>query len=119
MRTDSDLAALLELDGQRLFIHEAGYWVLFDVKQVPPSTERPHGLDYSLTLHAPDGTRIVGFDNAHPVSTASGPARRSRMSQDHRHVYRSIKPYEYTDAARLVADFWEAVEKIMKELALW
>lgn len=29
--------------------------------------ERPHGLSYSLVLRAPDGERLVGYDNAHPV----------------------------------------------------
>lgn len=33
--------------------------------QVAASSERPHGIKYSLTLHAPDGTRLLGFDNAH------------------------------------------------------
>ena len=31
------------------------------------SSEKPHGLDYSLALHGPDGERVVGFDNAHPI----------------------------------------------------
>ena len=43
-----------------------------------------------------------GFDNAHPV------ARQKRGDpQDHRHRLRSIRPYEYRDAATLLADFWE------------
>jgi hypothetical protein len=28
---------------------------------------RPNGIRYSLTLHAPDNTRLIGFDNAHGV----------------------------------------------------
>jgi hypothetical protein len=43
--------------------------------RVPASAEKPHGLDYSLTLHGPDGEWLVGFDNAHPV------ARRKRASR--------------------------------------
>jgi len=38
------------------------------VTRVPSSREKPHGIDYSLTLHGPDGERLVGFDNAHPVA---------------------------------------------------
>jgi len=33
----------------------------------------PHGLKYSLTLHGPDGSRLIGFDNAHPVRESRGP----------------------------------------------
>jgi hypothetical protein len=46
----------------------------FVVTRVPVSPEKPHGIDYSLTLHGPDGERLVGFDNAHPV------AKRKRAS---------------------------------------
>jgi hypothetical protein len=35
--------------------------------------ERPHGLKYSLTLHAEDGARLLGFDNAHRITEGSGP----------------------------------------------
>jgi hypothetical protein len=57
---------LLELDGQVLVVDpKGGHWVRFVVTQVPASAEKPHWLDYSLTLHGPDGERLVGFDNAH------------------------------------------------------
>ena len=56
------------------FIDEIGHWVKFVVFQTEVTVERPHGLSYSLTLlHAPDGTRLVGFDNAHPVRDRRGP----------------------------------------------
>ncbi len=48
---DSSLDTLLDLNGQVLVIDEAGYWVKFAVHKVPASTSKPHGLDYSLTLH--------------------------------------------------------------------
>lgn len=71
---DPGLDMLLYLDGQMLFVGpEGGYWVKFVVTLVPVSPEKPHGLDYSLTLHGPSGERLVGFDNAHPV----GRCRRS------------------------------------------
>ena len=55
---DSSLDALLDLDGQVLVIDPAGrHWVKFVVTRVPVSPEKPHGLDYSLTLHGPDGER--------------------------------------------------------------
>jgi predicted transcriptional regulator len=65
---DATLDVLLDLDGQVFVVDpEGGHWVRFVVTRVPASPEKPHGLDYSLTLHGPDGERLVGFDNAHPV----------------------------------------------------
>jgi hypothetical protein len=44
---------LLDLDGQVFVIDGKGqYWVRFSVGRVARSAERPHGLKYSLTLHA-------------------------------------------------------------------
>jgi len=78
---DRGLDALLDLDGVVYALSDdpAPYWVKFVVKQVPASPERPHGLSYSLTLHDPQGDRVLGFDNAHPVSEGSGPSVRTRI----------------------------------------
>jgi hypothetical protein len=35
--------------------------------------------------------------------------------QDHRHRLRSIRVYEYRDAATLLADFWETVDAVLRE----
>lgn len=113
LRPDPSLDALLDLDGQVLVIDEAGYWVRFVVNRVPASAKKPHGLDYALTLHAPDGERLAGFDNAHPV------AGKRRDEQDHRHRLRTVKPYAWRDAATLVADFWAEVEAVMREKGVW
>jgi hypothetical protein len=110
---DHGLDALLDLDGQVLVIDAAGYWVRFVVTPVPATVEKPHGLDYTMTLHAPDGRRLVGFDNAHPVPGRKGGAT------DHRHRLRTVKPYAYRDAASLVADFWSEVEAVMREQGVW
>lgn len=113
---DPGLDALLPLDGEIFFIDPDGkYYVKFVVKSVPLTTERPHGLNYSLTLHGPDGARLVGFDNAHPVSAQAGPAARKRRVQDHRHRLKTIRPYDYKDAAKLLSDFWEQVESVLNE----
>ena len=85
IRRDTSLDALLDLDGQVFVIEEGGYWVRFVVTQVEVSAEKPHGLDYSLTLHGPDGERLVGFDNAHPVAK-----QRQGEPQDHRHRLRTV-----------------------------
>jgi len=72
VEADPTLDVLLDLDGQVLVVDpEVGYWVRFVVTRVPVSAEKPHGIDYSLTLHGRDGERLVGFDNAHPVARRS------------------------------------------------
>lgn len=73
---DPSLDTLLDLDGQVLVVDpEGGHWVKFIVTRIPASPEKPHGLDYSLTLHGPSGERLVGFDNAHPVGRGSAASR--------------------------------------------
>ena len=114
---DPTLDVLLDLDGQVLVVDpEGGYWVRFVVTRVPVSPEKPHGIDYSLTLHGPDGGRLVGFDNAHPVAK-----QKRGEPQDHRHTpampghKRTTKAYEYSDAATLLADFWTTVDAVLRE----
>jgi hypothetical protein len=89
---------------------DGGHWVRFVVTEVPASPARPHGINYSLTLHGPDGERLVGFDNAHP-----GPHRKRGGPQDHRHRLRNVRHYEYQDAATLLADFWATVDAVLRE----
>lgn len=109
---DPGLDALLDLDGQVLVVDPEGrHWVRFVVRVVPATPEKPHGLDYSLTLHGPGGERLVGFDNAHAV----GRRRRRGGPQDHRHRLRTVRPYDYRDAATLLADFWTAVDAVLSE----
>ena len=91
------------------------HWVKFVVKRVSPSPEIPHGLEYSLTLHTESGERLIGFDNAHPVQPTVGPAGKSSKRRDHKHRLRSIRPYGYTDAATLLADFWAEVDAVLRE----
>ena len=106
---DPTLDVLLDLDGQVLVVDpEGGHWVRFVVSPVPVSPEKPHGIDYSLTLHA-DGERLVGFDNAHPVGRQrrGGPGP-SPPPAEH-------PADEYRDVATLLADFWEAVDAVLRE----
>lgn len=116
LRRDPSLATLLDLNGQLFVIDEAGYWVRFVVHQVPVTPGKPHGLDYTLTLHGPDSGRLVGFDNAHQDG-----GKRSRMptARDHRHRLRTVKAYDYSDAGALLADFWKEVESVMREKGVW
>lgn len=112
---DPGLDTLLDLHDQTMFIDEIGHWVKFVVFRTEVTVERPHGLSYSLTLHTPDGTRLVGFDNAHPVRDRRGPGTRRRGEHDHRHRLRTIRPYDYKDAWTLLEDFWEQVDAVLKE----
>ena len=113
-RRDPSLDTLLDLDGQVLVIDEGGYWVKFVVRQVPATADKPQGLDYTLTMHGPDGGRLVGFDNAHPVA-----GHGKGTAKDHRHRLRTVRPYDYTDAAALLAAFWKEVESVMREKGVW
>jgi hypothetical protein len=110
-KRDSALDTLLDLIGLTFVVDpEGGYWVRFVVTQVPPTPEKPHGLDYSLTLHGRNGERLVGFDNAHSVGK-----QKHGNPRDHRHRIRTVKPYDYSEAATLLADFWTEVDAVLKE----
>lgn len=116
MKRDPSLDVLLDLDGQVLVIDpDTKHWVRFVVTRVPESEEKPHGLDYSLTLHGPDGERLVGFDNAHAVRSSKGPAGKTKGAQDHKHRLKTVRPYAYQDAASLLEDFWREVESVLAE----
>jgi hypothetical protein len=84
--------------------------VRFVVTRVPASPEKPHGIDYSLTLHGPDGDRLVGFDNAHPAGS-----RKRGEPQDHRHRLKTVRLYDYQDAATLLVDFRATVDAVLRE----
>ncbi len=83
----------------------------FVVTRVPVSAEKPHGIDYSFTLHGLVGERLVGFDNAHLVR---GQGRGD--PQDHRHRLRTVRPYGYSDATTLLADFWNMGDAALRQL---
>jgi hypothetical protein len=119
MRHDPTLDTLLYLDGVSYVVEaEGACWVKFVVKRVPATPERPHGLDYSLTLHDSDGERLLGFDNAHAVQEVSGPGARTRIEHDHKHRGKRVRFYTYSDAATLLADFWKEVNRILDERSL-
>lgn len=115
---DSGQEDLLELDGVLLVMVD-GSFAKFEVARCDVSPERPHGLKYSLTYHAANGMRLVGFDNAHGVRAAhrKTTARRS-VALDHRHrgPDDSGVPYTYVTAAKLQEDFWKAVNRTKESL---
>lgn len=109
------LEFLLAFDG-RVHHLEDGYWIAFEIKRVRSSKRRPHGLSYSLTLHAPDGSRLVGFDNAH-TARAGTRFKRPPDAADHWHrtEHDPGRPYVFKDADTLIVDFFDEVERVLSE----
>jgi len=87
-----------------------GWSVRFRVTEVEASTVRPHGIKYAFTVHDEDGSRLLGFDNAHGIPRAE--------TYDHRHRFRRSKQlvaYEFRGADELICDFFAAVEQACKQ----
>ncbi len=85
---ETGLDYLLGLDGNIEFQNDAGDWVKMEVSRVAVTVERPHGIKYSLTWHAPDSTRLIGFDNAHGGVKPEGSRflhAGKKYAYDHRH----------------------------------
>jgi hypothetical protein len=114
MTRDRSLDNLLDLDGVS-YVVAGPFWVKFEARQVPVTKEKPHGLDYSITLHGGNGQRILGFDNAHAIREGSGPGTKTRIEYDHTHLGERVRFYNYKDAATLLADFWKEADRILEE----
>jgi Family of unknown function (DUF6516) len=114
--TDYGLEFLLAFDG-RVHHLEEGYWLKFEIKRVEVTKKRPHGLSYSFTLHAPDGTRLVGFDNAHGVPARGSRFKTAPPASDHWHRTENDpgRPYAFKNAETLIDDFFDEVERVLGE----
>lgn len=110
------LEYLLAFDGRRHW-YECGYYVKFEIHRVPAAESRPHGLKYSFTLHAPDGTRLVGFDNAHAVAPRGSRHKKRAAAVDHWHRTATDpgRRYSFKDAETLIDDFFDEVERVLTE----
>ena len=108
------IATLLDLHHE-VIDQDDGYWVKIEAWEVAISDAVPHGIRYSLTLHNPKGTRILGYDNAHSVKLRSGYSGR-KQPYDHKH--RSAKDagikYEFKNTYQLLGDFFVDVDKVLK-----
>lgn len=62
------------------------------------STERPHGLKYSL-FYGHAGKCLVRYDN-------------ERGKSDHRHTGDQEEPYDFTSIERLIRDFRTDIEHV-------
>jgi hypothetical protein len=110
------LEFLLAFDG-RIHYYPEGYFLKFEIRRIPPSSERPHGLRYSFTLHDLEGQRLIGFDNAHPVAAVGSRFKKQPTTADHWHrtVNDPGQPYTFKDAEKLVDDFFGEVERALTE----
>ncbi|MES2662971.1 MAG: DUF6516 family protein [Pseudomonadota bacterium] len=118
MQIDHTLDTLLEMH-DTVYAMENGYWMKFEAWRVEVTEMIPHGIRYSLTLHDKYGKRMIGYDNSHSVKppkkyTYAG----QRLTYDHKHSHSLDKgvPYEFKDAAQLLADFFAEVDSVLKEL---
>jgi len=107
---------LLGLDGNIEVQNDDGYWVKMEVSRVAVTVERPHGIKYSLTLHAPDNTRLIGFDNAHGVKPGVHAGKKYPYDHQHRHVKDDGVLYEFDTAYQLLSDFYAEVDRVLKEV---
>jgi len=110
------LSSCWAFDG-RIHHLEEGYRIKFEIRRVKATKRRPHGLSYSFTLHAPDGARLVGFDNAHTISATGSRFKRRPQASDHWHRTENDpgRPYQFKDAATLLDDFFDEVERVLGE----
>jgi Family of unknown function (DUF6516) len=113
---DHTLEFLLAFDGRTHWLDQ-DYCVRFRIRRVPPAAKRPHGLQYSFTLHAPDGRRLVGFDNAHRVPKAGSRRKASSGTADHWHRGEGDRgrSYAFESADKLLADFFKEVHRVLRE----
>lgn len=119
---ETGLDYLLGLDGNIEFQNDAGYWVKMEISRIAVTAERPHGIKYSLTLHAPDGTRLIGFDNAHGGIKPEGSRflhAGKKYPYDHRHRNATDAGvlYEFDTTYQLVSDFYAEVDRVLKEVS--
>ncbi len=114
---DHQIRTLLDLHDQ-IIDQEDGYWLKIEAWEVAASKDIPHGIRYALTLHAPSGKRILGYDNAHAVKVKGKKYSGQRLPFDHKHRHVADKgvPYEFKDAHQLLSDFFTEVDSVLKEV---
>lgn len=113
---DPGIRTLLDLHDQ-VIDQEDGYWIKIEAWEVTISKDIPHGIRYALTLHAPSGRRLLGYDNAHGVRVKGGRFSGRRLPFDHRHRHVADRgvPYAFKNAHQLLSDFFAEVDSVLKE----
>jgi hypothetical protein len=110
------LEFLLDFNGH-VHRYAGGYWLKFEITKGEANDEKPHGLDYSFTLHGPDNRRLIGFDNAHSVPAKGARFKKRPKAMDHWHRTETDegRPYAFKDAETLLDDFFNEVERVLTE----
>ena len=110
------LELLLAYDG-RVHYFASGHTLRFEVRQIEKSARAHYGIAYSLTLHAPDRTRLLGFDNAHSVPHRGGRYVKRKLEADHWHRTASDegRPYDFVSVETLLEDFFREAECTLNE----
>lgn len=117
MKFDFGLDTLLNLNGFESH-YTNGYWYKIEARIIECTNERPHGIRYNLTFHDQYGNRIFSMDNKHiPKHKRQGYHGRI-VEYDHLHNDQNDKgtPYTFVNAEKLLADFWQRVDKILSEV---
>jgi hypothetical protein len=68
------------------------------VWQVPKSSEKPHGVKFSV-VYIKSGQRLIGYDNA-------------ESQRYHRHSGEKVDPYRFTDIWKLIDDFKKDLKRL-------
>ena len=107
----SGFAALEDFDGFE-FVFDQGCFARIVFKR-DEKWMTAHPFRYSLSLHAADGTRLLAFDNAHPVRRKSGNMWRRCAAADHWHRDRmdAGRVYAFESPPKLLRDFQSEVER--------
>ena len=113
-RSDPALRVLLEMDGD-IYEQGGGYYIKIKANDVQPDAARPEGINYPLTLHDSSGERLLGYDNAHALKTASGPAGKGKRSQHHIHRGNRVLPYNFENVEKLLDNFFDDVDEILEK----
>jgi len=108
-----ELEVLLSMDGE-IFHLDGGFWTKFEVRKVEPTGSIPHGVRYSLTLHAANNQRVFGIDNAHAPKLRRKKYAAKKTTWDHKHQMDKVKNYEFDSPEKLLKDFWMEVDQILK-----
>jgi hypothetical protein len=68
-------------------------------------------------LHDPQGNRLIGFDNAHGVPPQGSRFRKPATEHGHWHRTKDDpgRPYPFTTADQLLADFATEVARVLRE----
>lgn len=107
--TDFTLETLLDMDGD-VYIYPSRHWHKIEVRKLKREDNNfPQGIKYSLTLHAPNGERILGYDNAHVIA-----GEKMDKPFDHVHKKSRVVKYSYKNAAQLLTDFFNDINIILE-----